>query len=200
MTDPCKTADKPQTRAALRRVLAGVAPADRAARSAAATALLTASNEFSAARVVMIFLSTAHEIDTTALALRCWHEGKTVVAPKVSWDQRRMLPVELSGLSDEKLTVTGPGLREPIGGNVMPVSMIDLVLVPGLGFSPRGSRIGRGMGFYDRFLRTPDFFGISCGFAYEEQVRDDIPVHEHDVPVMMLCTDRALRRFGTNCM
>ena len=67
----------------------------------------------------MLYLSTPHEVDTAPLALRCWQAGKSVVVPKVSWDQRRMLPVEISSLQTG-LTTTGPGIREPDAGPESP--------------------------------------------------------------------------------
>ena len=82
----------------------------------------------------------------------------------------------------------------------MPLSFIDLAMVPGLGFTENGHRIGRGMGFYDRFLAQPDFIGRSCGLAFEEQVLESLPVLDHDVPLSMLATDRGLRRFASTCI
>src|SRR5215216_7104213 len=133
---------KSAIRKQLRDLLAAMSEADRHAKSVAACALITSSAEFDAARVVMVYLSTALEVDTAPLALRAWQAGKTVVVPKVSWDQRRMLPVEINSLTTG-MTSTGPGIREPIAGNPMPVNMIDLVIVPGLGFTNRGYLIGR---------------------------------------------------------
>ena len=98
------------------------------------------------------------EVDTAPLALRCWQENKTVVVPKVSWDQRRIMPVEINSLQTG-MTVTGPNIREPISGKPIPVNLIDLVVVPGMGFTPNGYRIGRGMGFYDRFLAQTRLYG-----------------------------------------
>src|SRR5438034_2239263 len=135
----------------LREVLAHMSEADRHAKSLAACSLITASPEFTAARCIMLYLSSTLEVDTASLALRAWQAGKTVVVPKVSWDQRRMLPVEISGLQDTSFTTTGPGIREPINGKPVPIDLIDLVIVPGLGFTEQGYRVGRGMGFYDRF-------------------------------------------------
>jgi 5-formyltetrahydrofolate cyclo-ligase len=91
-------------------------------------------------------------------------------------------------------------LREPIAGNPMPVEFIDLVIVPGLGFTNTGYRIGRGMGFYDRFLAQADFLGLSCGLAFAEQVMPDVPVLDHDIPLSMLATDKGLKRFASNCI
>jgi len=191
--------DKSAIRKQLREKLAAIPETERMARSATAAAFLTASPEFAAARIVMLYLTAAGEMDTAPLALKCWQTGKMVVVPKVSWDQRRMLPVEINSLQT-RMTTTGPGVREPVSGNPMPVNLIDLVIVPGMGFTARGYRIGRGMGFYDRFLAQHDFIGISCGLGFEEQIVAELPVLDHDMPLSMLCTDRGIRRFATNCM
>jgi 5-formyltetrahydrofolate cyclo-ligase len=190
---------KAAVRRQLRDMLAAMGEADRHQKSVAACSLLAASPEFAAARVVMLFLSAPAEIDTAPLALKCWQAGKTVVVPKVSWDQRRMLPTEITSLNTG-MTTTGPGVREPIGGKPIPVDFIDLVVVPGLGFTPTGYRIGRGMGFYDRFLAQSEFIGVSCGLSFEDQIVEQLPVLDHDVPLSMLATDRGIRRFASNCI
>ncbi|MGD0388948.1 MAG: 5-formyltetrahydrofolate cyclo-ligase [Tepidisphaeraceae bacterium] len=192
-------ADKSAIRRQLHEKLKAMTDADRQAKSLAATAFLAASPEFAAARIVMLYLTAAQEMDTAPLALRCWQSGKTVVVPKVSWDQRRMLPVEITSLQT-RMTTTGPGVREPVSGQPMPVNLLDLVIVPGLGFTADGHRIGRGMGFYDRFLAQPDFIGVSCGIGFEDQIVPQLPVLDHDMPLSMLCTDRGIRRFATNCI
>jgi 5-formyltetrahydrofolate cyclo-ligase len=193
------TQDKPAIRRQLHEKLAAMTDADRQAKSLMAAGFIAASPEFAAARVVMLYLSSPQEMDTAPLALRCWQSGKTVVVPKVSWDQRRMLPVEITTLQ-ANITTSRPGVREPVGGRPMPVNLIDLVIVPGLGFSNDGHRIGRGMGFYDRFLAQANFIGVSCGMGFEEQIVAALPVLDHDVPLSMLCTDRGIRRFATNCI
>jgi 5-formyltetrahydrofolate cyclo-ligase len=190
---------KSEVRKNLREVLSGMTEAERHRKSLAACNLIATSPEFAAASVVMLFLSTQSEIDTASLALKCWQAGKTVVVPKVSWDQRRMLPVEINSLNTD-ITTTGPGVREPVSGKPIPIDFIDLVVVPGVGFTPTGHRIGRGMGFYDRFLAQPEFLGVSCGLAFEEQIVDELPVLDHDMPLSMLATDQGIRRFASNCI
>lgn len=182
----------------LRETLAAMTDAQRHDKSLAACRFVAATPEFDAARVVMLYLSTPTEVDTASLALKCWQQNKSVVVPKVSWDQRRMLPVEISSLKDA-MTMTGP-VREPVSGKPIPLDLIDLVIVPGLGFTPKGYRIGRGMGFYDRFLAQPEFVGLSCGLSFEEQVLPELPVLDHDVPLGMLVTDRGVRRFASKCI
>ena len=78
--------------------------------------------------------------------------------------------------------------------------MIDLVIVPGMGFTAGGLRIGRGLGFYDRFLAQSQFIGRSCGLAFESQVLSDLPVLDHDMPLSMLVTEQGVRRFAPCCI
>jgi len=187
---------KAAVRKELKTLLAGLSAGDRHRKSVAACNFLIAAPEFDSARVVMLYLSNPDEVDTAPLALKCWQAGKTVVVPKVSWDQRRMLPVEISSLQTGITTSEHHQIREPIAGKPIPTNLIDMVIVPGVGFSKNGYRIGRGMGFYDRFLAQPEFDGVSCGLAFAEQVIDDVPVLDHDMPLSMLTTDRGVARFA----
>jgi 5-formyltetrahydrofolate cyclo-ligase len=190
---------KAALRRQLREKIAAMTLQQRHIQSLAACTLLAGAPEFAQARVVMLYLSTPEEVDTAPLALRCWQAGKSVVVPKVSWDQRRMLPVEITSLQTG-ITSTGPGIREPIAGKPIPLDLIDLAVVPGLGFSITGHRIGRGMGFYDRFLAQSEFVGRSCGLAFEEQIVEALPVLDHDIPLSMLVTDSEIRRFSPSCI
>src|SRR3954452_13040839 len=112
--------NKPALRRQLRDQLAAMPDDARHRKSILACSFIASSPEFEAARVVMLYLSMQTEVDTSPLALKAWQAGKTVVVPKVSWDQRRMLPVEISSLNDH-MTPSGPGVREPIEGKPVPV-------------------------------------------------------------------------------
>lgn len=142
----------------------------------------------------MIFLALPMEVDTLPIVLRAWQERKRVLAPKVSWSQRRMLPVEVRSLTDD-LIISSMGIREPVSGLPFPIPLIDLVIVPGLGFDEYGNRLGRGRGFYDRFLAHPDFQGVACALAFEEQITPTVPVGPLDRPMHMVVTDEKVRRF-----
>ena len=91
--------NKTVIRRQLRETLSQMTDASRHAKSISACSLITASPEFTSASVIMLYLSMPLEADTSNLALRAWQAGKTVVVPKVSWDQRRMLPVEITSLT-----------------------------------------------------------------------------------------------------
>jgi 5-formyltetrahydrofolate cyclo-ligase len=186
---------KKELRANLRRILADLAPADIKEKSSAAAALLFHQPEWKKAEILMLFLSLPNEIDTTPIALRAWQERKRVLAPKISWEQRRLLPIQIDSLADDVMN-SPLGIREPANGVPIPVADIDLVIVPGLGFDPLGNRLGRGRGFFDRFLAHKDFRGIACALCFEEQFVDQVPAGPHDIPVDMLVTDKHVRRFG----
>jgi len=186
---------KRELRQRLRQTLAAVPKDELKRRSATACALLRAQPEYKKAEILMVFLSLPQEVDTSTLVLGAWHDRKRVLVPRVSWEQRRILPIEIRSLSED-LVESSLGIREPAQGVPFPVSHIDLVVVPGLGFDPFGNRLGRGRGFYDRFLAQPDFHGVSCALALEEQFVENIPAGPHDMQVDMLVTDKAVRRFG----
>jgi len=187
---------KKDLRQRLRKVVSEIPSDEIAAHSVRACHLLFEQPEYLKAEVVMVFLSLSGEMDTSPLVLHCWQKQKRVLAPKVSWNQRRMMPVEIRSLTDD-LVVSGMGIREPIAGIPFPIALIDLVIVPGLGFDEYGNRLGRGRGFYDRFLAHPDFHGVACGLAFEQQVLPQIPIGPLDRHVHMLVTDTTVRRFKT---
>src|SRR5262245_32122381 len=114
-------ASKSEIRRRLRETLAAMSEPDRHHKSVVACNLIASSPEFAAARVVMLYLSMQNEVDTAPLALRSWQMDKTVVVPKVSWDQRRMLPMEITSLHGH-VTTAGTGVREPVGGKPVPVN------------------------------------------------------------------------------
>lgn len=185
---------KRAVRTELRERLAQLSVDEVRARSAAACSLLATQPVFRKAETIMIFLSMPQEVDTSPLAQEAWLSYKTVLAPRVSWEQRRMLPTEIQSLSDD--VESGPlGVREPVSGLPVPVGEIDLVVVPGLGFDGQGNRLGRGRGFYDRFLAHRDFRGVTCALAFEFQVIQHVPAEENDVRMDMLVTDEQVRHF-----
>ena len=109
----------------------------------------------------MAYDAVAGEPDTTAFLAWCRSVGKSVVVP--AYDRSAEPPV-------------APGVP-------------DVVIVPGLAFTPMGVRLGQGGGWYDRFLPDvrPDCTVIGVGFA--SQVVDELPEERHDVRVDLVVTD-----------
>ncbi|NLF30300.1 MAG: 5-formyltetrahydrofolate cyclo-ligase [Planctomycetes bacterium] len=189
---------KRQIRQQIREALAAMDPMTRYARSLAACKHLTCTETFRRADVVMIYLSMADEVDTAAIALAGWQAGKTIAAPSISWEHHRLTPIEIASL--EAGVVPGRhGVPEPPAhGQPVPIEMIDLVVVPGLAFDRRGRRLGRGGGFYDRFLSHPECVATTFGLAFHEQVVDELACEDHDHPVDHLATDEKVYDFRSS--
>jgi len=186
---------KKELRTKLRGILAAISPAAVQERSRKAAANLFKEPEYRRCENLMIYLSHAGEADTTPIVLQAWQDGKRVLAPQISWESRQMIPIEINDLDNDVAANSQLGIREPINGQPLPIALIDLVIVPGLGFDPFGNRLGRGRGFYDRFLGKPEFRGVACGFALEDQVVPSIPAGALDQKMDMLVTDACVRRF-----
>ena len=186
--------NKSQIRADMKAFLTGLSPADRHARSIAACHQLISTREFKNAQMIMIFMSMPSEVETSTLAVRAWQENKSIAVPRMDWHARRMEPVEIRSL-DVGMQTTGPGIREPVTGTTVSLGLIDMVVVPGLAFDRQGYRVGRGKGFYDRFLAQRDFQGLRCGLCFHEQILTAaIPVEPHDVPMDLVITDHEVIR------
>lgn len=65
-----------------------------------------------------------------------------------------------------------------------------VILVPGLIFTERGERLGRGKGFYDKYLSN--YQGVKIGICFSEQIEELIPTEEHDVALDYIVTDKKI--------
>ncbi len=185
---------KETIRKLVRKQLSAMSPTVAHTKSMAACKRLMTLPEFEKATTVMIYLPIPGEVDVSPLALRGWQEDKTIAAPKLAWDKRHMVPIQIRSL-ETGLVESRSYLREPADGEPVSLDMLDVVVVPALAYDRKGNRLGRGGGFYDRFLATRDFKGVSVGIAFREQVLDELPVGEHDVPVDIIVTDEEVLRF-----
>ena len=166
------------------------------------------------ARVIMAYYSLPDEVNTHQLLDDLVAEGKTVLLPKV-----------LDATTMELRLYTGPhdlapgpfGILEPSGSQYSPssflfppssfllpsssnTSSIDVALIPGVAFDALGHRLGRGRGYYDRFLRTlgtvpsvssaanyrgtvPSVCSRLIGLCFDFQIVPSVPVDPTDIPV-----------------
>ena len=187
--------DKERLRVRLQKSLLEMSEEERGEKSQKACQNLISTPQFQRASMVMMYLSMPHEVDTSEVILYSWQFGKTVVVPKISWQQRHMIPVQINSLETGFSTEVA-GLRNPITGVPMPIEEIDLVVAPALGFDRKGNRLGRGSAFYDRFFTNEQLDAPRCGFAFAEQLVDSIPVRERDEPVDFLVTDKEIIYFN----
>ncbi len=90
----------------------------------------------------------------------------------------------------ESLICSSMGILEPDGSNkIISSKEIDFILVPGIGFTLEGKRLGRGGGFYDKFLNQILPPTLKIGVAFKLQVLDEMRTQNHDISVDLLITE-----------
>ena len=131
--------------------------------------------EFRAARTVAVFAALPDEPATDEVLAR-WASTRRVVLPRVEGDAMRFYACR-----PDALVFGAFGILAPQGERPCPAGEIDLVVCPGVAFTADGRRLGRGRGYYDRYLGDPAFRGFRVGVCYAHQLVDDLPVEPHDV-------------------
>lgn len=82
------------------------------------------------------------------------------------------------------------GVQEPVDGEVVPFEKLDGVIVPGVAFSEKGHRLGRGKGYYDRQLAQ--FKGKKVGVCFALTLVKDLPSESHDVLFHHIVTESSI--------
>ena len=91
---------------------------------------------------------------------------------------------------------TGPfNISQPVCGETILPEKADLCIIPALGYNKNGYRLGRGAGFYDKFLSNVIPANI-VGLTYEELFPLSFPVDEHDIYAGTLITEKRIRQFS----
>jgi 5-formyltetrahydrofolate cyclo-ligase len=189
-------AAKQQLRSRLKTVLSDLSPDAIREKSALVVANMVATSWWNEADTVLAFHSMPREVDTSLLLARAISQMKMVGIPRIQGDD--LIFHQLRQL-DTPLSVGPLNIREP--WPAWPVLDIDdvsigtlLIVTPGLGFDRQMNRLGRGKGFYDRFLRNAlgrDIGNIhAIGVCFSEQLIESVPVSDHDIPVHGIITDR----------
>jgi 5-formyltetrahydrofolate cyclo-ligase len=181
---------KADIRARVRKSLMDMSAEQLHTASESAGSRLMSLEGFQHAADVMLYMPLANEVDVTPVAVRCFREAKTVCVPKVDWDHRDMDPVEVTSLDDDVLDCDEHGVRSPRDCRPILPSIIELVVVPGLAFDPQGNRLGRGGGYYDRFLAKLKPNVTTVGLVFDQQIVDSVPSTKHDRAVDIIVTDR----------
>jgi 5-formyltetrahydrofolate cyclo-ligase len=144
------------------------------------------------ARGIFCFVSFRSEIDTMGILEAALAEGKTVAVPRIDPLAKEMKAYVVGDLKRD-LTPGFYGILEPeLSCEEARDDAIELVIAPGLAFTPRGDRLGYGGGFYDRFIKK-HYTIASCALTYDRLVVDALPVKEHDRAVDYLITETGVK-------
>ena len=129
------------------------------------------------AKTVLMYYSLADEVFTHEAIDKLREDGKTVLLPRVI-DGENM---EIRFYDKpEDLALGHYGIMEPTGKLFTDYAAIDVAVVPGMAFDGQGHRLGRGKGYYDRFLKkAPRAYKIGVCFDFQKQ--EAIPTDANDV-------------------
>lgn len=129
---------------------------------------------------IMMYHSLPDELSTHDF-LKKWSDRKRFYLPRVNGVDLEVLPYE-----ESRLELGSFHIEEPTGNDITNPEEIELVVVPGVAYDRKGRRLGRGKGFYDRFLKNSK--ATKIGVGYEFQLVDDLPSDPHDVAMDIVIT------------
>lgn len=190
---------KAAIRARIRGVLDGVSREHWGDASLRVCNLVSRLPRFAAARSIFAFVPIGGEIDVTPLLRLSLDQGKVLCLPRIDWVSRTMVPASITALDDTQLETTRHAIRQPRPDRPeFPASALDLILVPAMAFAPRSdglkgggfTRLGRGAGFYDRFLSTlpADPAAATLGLALNEQILAALRADPWDIAIRAVAT------------
>lgn len=144
--------------------------------------------------LLLAYSSIQNEADLSGLIEQAITDGKKVFLPRVSGEEIEFFRIksidELNSLEAGSFNILEPN-RENVDSYDKHYNCDNncTILVPGIGFSIKGQRIGFGKGYYDRFLSK--YINIyKVGICYEWQITDSFESNEFDVDMDMIITDK----------
>lgn len=148
---------------------------------------LKKQDEFKAAEIIHCYVSMnqRREVETRELIREILSKKRQVIVPVTNFENRTLSHVRLKSYED--LQVNKWGVFEPIDGEEVAPSEIELVIVPMVAADEHCNRIGYGEGFYDRFLKQ-----VNCpkiGLIFEQNVVEELPTEKFDVPLNKVVTE-----------
>lgn len=184
---------KKELRTAMKARLAAVSPHETLHAAKSVLAQLESLEQWKRADIVLAFLSMKDEIDTIPILNAALDQGKTLTVPRVVGPD--LVFCQIQDL--EKDVAPGAfGILEPVSG-LCPVAVETLsehhsvALVPGLAFDKENFRLGRGKGFYDRFLASAGDSLYKIGIGYSFQLVEKVPREPHDKALDLVITSRS---------
>ena len=144
---------------------------------------------FEEAGIICSYVGFGEEVETADL-IRSLLAAERSVAVPVLHDASADISFSTL-LSWDSLEPNRFGILEPSEElcSPLPIASIPLFLIPGLAFGTDGSRLGFGMGCYDKALADRSPTALVVGLCFDLQIRKSLPNETHDVPVDMIITE-----------
>ena len=174
-------------------------------RSRALADRLFATSWWASGQWIFVFIPMFGEVDTRFIVAEAYKEAKQVAIPRMEGEE---LAFYVYDGDTENLVPNQFGILEPdpswkLVDPAAPTGKRLLILAPGLAFDRQGRRLGKGKGYYDRFLhgmRAAHPAGRdswAVGLALTEQFVDRVPVSAHDERLEGIVSDREVIDCGS---
>ncbi|NDW19773.1 5-formyltetrahydrofolate cyclo-ligase [Dysgonomonas sp. 216] len=160
-------------------------PLDLQNKSAEVFSVLEITGTFQDAQNIFIYNSLSDEVSTLDFINR-WAKEKQFFLPVVTGNDLQFVKYE----ADKKFVVSDYGIKEPEGKAFVEYDKIDMIIVPGVAFDRKLNRMGRGKGYYDRFL--PKLKALKVGVCFDFQLLNSIPFDKNDVKMDMIVSENDL--------
>ncbi len=191
MSEAQDAEEKARVRAALRARRRALLPEDVRLRGERVQGRLLSMPAWRAARTVALYAALPGEVPTEALLAAAVAQGKAVAFPVVP-PTGRCLDFRAVDAASQLAPAGRLRIAEPLEARpAVPLPSIDLFVVPGLGFTRVGDRLGQGAGYYDATLARAPAGSVRVGLAFSEHVLEDLPVGPGDVPMHWVLTEDA---------
>ena len=182
--------DKKELRDRFLSLLRGQNEEDRLNKSRLIQKKLFERPEFLMARTILFYASFGGEVETFQMIQKATQLNKKIALPMITNGSKDIVPTLIEGL--DRLNEGPYGIKQPaysIDG-VVDAKDLDLIIVPGVAFDKRHNRLGRGAGYYDRFLAGLPEDTPSLGLAFDFQMVDELPhLEAHDITLTDVITN-----------
>lgn len=147
--------------------------------------------EYQNASAIMAYVSLPYEVGTRPLIDKMLEDDKKVCVPVVL-DNENMDCAQISSLSELTPGKFGILSPSPLSYKKLDKACLDLIIVPALAFDILGNRLGRGGGYYDRFLA--EVSAATVGFCPNICLTDSLPRDKTDISVSCVITEQGVLR------
>lgn len=169
--------EKKEIRAAIKQLNTSLTESQKTSEAEKVTELLCRHIRESKPNIVAAFMPLSDEIpiNIKQIATLC-----RVVVPRITQDFAGCAEMEFFDYIPTEIHSGAYGISEPQGATPCDVEDIDLMIIPGVAFTPQGDRLGRGKGFYDRYTAREGFRAKCIGVCFCHQVVESLPTEQHD--------------------
>jgi 5-formyltetrahydrofolate cyclo-ligase len=148
---------------------------------------------FLESNIVLLYINSTSEVDSSNILKRCFDYNKIVVLPAFDTTKHLMKLMKIDNI-DNDLTLGPRGILEPDSTrcNEVPIECVDIAIIPGVAFDEKGGRIGSGDGYYDRLIPKLSITTRKVALSFENQIIPQVQMESHDKHVDIIITEKRI--------